>query len=292
VGRYQPKLEHYIAADGCRLSAHVWDTEASPLARAVFVHGISSHAGWYNRGNEHLAAAGVQVHFLDRRGSGFNKENRGDVDHWYTWISDIVTYIQQLRQSSSMPVSLCGISWGGKLAAAVARSQPELIDALGLICPGIYSPFEPGFVKQLVLRAPVTQRIQRRRIAIPLRDPELFTDNRAWQRFIVEDANTLRDITWRFARENRKLSHFARQAAPELIMPLLLMLAGRDRIIDNPRVIDFFNRAPSPEKSLIRYPKAEHTLEFDTHPQAYFGDLAQWLRKRNASRKGQHAASS
>jgi alpha-beta hydrolase superfamily lysophospholipase len=280
-----PRTERYTAADGYSLAVHVWDTNEPPRAQAVFLHGISSHAGWYKRGNAHLAAAGVRVHFLDRRGSGINSADRGDVDHWQTWISDVAIYLRQLAEATSLPVALCGISWGGKLAAAVARSHPELIDALALICPGLYSPFEPGVLKRLALRAPVPRVIERRRIRIPLRDPELFTDNGTWQRFIVEDANKLRDITWRFAREDRKLSHFARHAAPELTMPLLLMLAGRDRIIDNPRVIEFFNRAPGRAKSLIRYPKAEHTLEFETHPQAYFDDLAKWLRTRKASRK-------
>jgi acylglycerol lipase len=277
VCNYRPKIEHYVAADGWPLSVHVWDIEGSPRTRVVFVHGISSHAGWYNRGNASLAAAGIQVHFLDRRGSGINTENRGDIDHWHTWISDVVSYIQQLRQSSSTPVALCGISWGGKLAAAVARSHPELIDALGLICPGLYSPFEPGIVKRLVLRAPVTRRMQRRRIAIPLRDPVLFTDNPRWQTFIAEDPITLRDIAWRFAREDRTLSRYARQAAPFLHMPLLLMLAGRDRIIDNGHVRDFYDRAPSVNKTLIEYPNAGHTLEFEPDPQPYFEDLGNWI---------------
>jgi acylglycerol lipase len=277
-----PRTERYTAADGYSLAVHVWDTTDSPRTHAVFLHGISSHAGWYDRGSAHLAAAGVRVHFLDRRGSGVNTADRGDVDQWRTWISDVAIYLKQLRGAALQPVALCGISWGGKLAAAVARIHPELVDALALICPGLYSPFEPGPLKQLVLRAPVPRAIERRHVRIPLRDPELFTDNRDWQRFIVEDANMLRHITWRFAREDRALSRFARGAAPELTMPLLFMLAGRDRIIDNDRVREFFNRAPSQDKSLIRYAKAEHTLEFETHPEAYFDDLAKWLRTRKA----------
>lgn len=278
-----PRTEHYTTADGSRLAVHVWGTIGKPRVQAVFLHGISSHAGWYDRGNAYFAAAGVEVHFLDRRGSGANAADRGDVDHWQTWISDVAVYLRQLRETAA-PVTLCGISWGGKLAAAVARSHPDLLDALGLVCPGIYSPFEPGIFKQLVLRVPVPRAIEQRRLRIPLRDPELFTDNRVWQRFIVEDANTLRHITWRFAREDRKLSRFARAASPELTMPLLLMLAGRDKIIDNAQVQTFFDRAPSSDKQLIRYAKAEHTLEFETHPEPYFADLTKWLCSRKASR--------
>jgi len=277
VTRCHLEIDSYTAADGHRLAVHIWETSAAPRAEVVFLHGISSHAGWYNRGNEQLAASGIQVHFLDRRGSGLNTENRGDIDRWQTWVSDVVVYLKQLRNDSAKPAVLCGISWGGKLAAAVARSHPELIGALGLICPGLYSPFEPGIVKRLVLRAPVMRRLQRRRIAIPLRDPALFTDNPPWQAFIANDPRTLRHITWRFAREDRVLSRYARHAAPHLSMPLLLMLAGRDRIIDNRRVRDFYDRASSANKTLVEYPEAGHTLEFEPDPQAYFNDLANWI---------------
>ncbi|MCI0335529.1 MAG: lysophospholipase [Planctomycetes bacterium] len=273
----QPRIEFYNAADGRRLAVRVWRTNESPRAQVVFLHGISSHGGWYVRGNESLAGAGFQVHFLDRRGSGLNTEDRGDVDHWQTWIDDVAIYLEQLGESQSKPVVLCGISWGGKLAVAVARRHPELTGALGLICPGLYSPFEPGIVKRLALAAPVTTRVQRRRVAIPLRDPELFTDNPPWRAFIASDPLTLREITWRFAREDRELSRYARESAPFLTQPLLLMLAGRDRIIDNRRVRDFFARVASENKSLIEYPSAAHTLEFEPDPQPYFNDLANWI---------------
>jgi alpha-beta hydrolase superfamily lysophospholipase len=277
MSSHEPKIESYPAADGTRLTVHVWSTGTSPRARAVFLHGISSHAGWYNRGSQHLAAAGVEVRFLDRRGSGLNAERRGDVDHWGTWIDDVAVYLRRLRDNDASPLALFGISWGGKLAAAVARRHPDLVGGLGLICPGLYSPFEPGPAKRLALRIPVPRQIQHRRFAIPLRDPALFTDTPAWQAFIADDPLTLREITWRFAREDRALTRYARQSAPLLSMPLLLMLSGRDRIIDNRRVLDFYRRVSSAKKTLIEYPSAAHTLEFEPDPKPYFSKLSDWI---------------
>jgi acylglycerol lipase len=277
MSSHEPKIESYAAADGTRLSAHVWTTRTSPRGCAVFLHGISSHAGWYTRGSGHLAAAGVEIHFLDRRGSGVHAASRGDVDDLRTWIDDVAIYLRRLRDAYTAPVALCGISWGGKLAAAVARRHPDLVVSLGLICPGLYSPFEPGSLKRLALRLPVPRRVQRRRLAIPLRDPALFTDAPAWQAFIADDPLTLREITWRFAREDRTLTRYARQSAPFLTMPLLLMLAGRDRIIDNLRVLKFYQRVMGAKKTLIEYPTAAHTLEFEPDPEPYFNDLSDWL---------------
>jgi alpha-beta hydrolase superfamily lysophospholipase len=269
-----PKIDFYTAEGGRRLALRSWEANPSPKATLVFLHGITSHSGWYARSCESLARAGFDVHFLDRRGSGLNLEAPGDVDRWTTWLDDVAAYLQPLR--GGRPTVLCGISWGGKLAAAVARQYPALVRAVALICPGLYSPHEPGLVKRLALAAPAPERSQNRRVKIPLERPALFTQSDPWQQFIAHDPLTLRRVSWRFAREDRQLTRYARAAAPYLHMPLLLVLAGRDRIVNNSRTREFFNRTGSRVRTLIEYPDAAHTLEFEPEPEPYFADLASW----------------
>jgi alpha-beta hydrolase superfamily lysophospholipase len=271
-----PQIAFYDAADGRRLALRLWQANPSPKARVVFLHGITSHGGWYTRSCSHFASAGFDVHFLDRRGSGLNVDAPGHIDAWTTWIEDVALYLNLLR--GSQPVVLCGISWGGKLAAAVARRHPGLVQALGLICPGLYSPHEPGLLKRMALSTPLPERRQQRRVRIPLENPELFTDSPKWREFIARDPFTLRKVTWRFASQDRKLTAYARQAASFLHMPVLLMLAGRDRIVENRRTRAFLSRTQACTRSLIEYPNAAHTLEFESDPQAYFADLEQWFR--------------
>src|SRR5262245_25458022 len=189
-----PKIDFYDAPDGRRLALRVWPAAAPSRARIVFLHGITSHGGWYNRSCEYLAAAGFDVHFLDRRGSGLNVELPGDIDCWQTWLDDVRVYLE--RDRDAQPTVLCGISWGGKLAAAVARRNPALIRGLALICPGLYSPHEPGIFKRAALRSPAPRHFQQRRVAIPLRSPSLFTDSPDWRQFIAQDPLTLRKVTW------------------------------------------------------------------------------------------------
>jgi acylglycerol lipase len=275
VAPIPPIIDFYTAADGRRLALRTWNANPAPAAQVVFVHGITSHGGWYARSCEHLVRADFDVHFLDRRGSGLNVEAPGDVDRWTTWIDDVATYLKQLR--GGPPIVLCGISWGAKLAAAVARRRPASIQMLALICPGLYSPHEPGLLKRMMLAAPGRDRRRKRRVKIPLERPELFTDSPLWQEFIEHDPLTLRQVTWRFAQEDRELTRYARAAAPYLHMPVLLMLSGRDRIVDNSRTRAFFNRTGSRFRTLIEYPNAAHTLEFEPDPEPYFADLKSWV---------------
>ena len=262
-----------------------WSAASRPTSRVVFLHGITSHGGWYERCAESLAAGGCEVAFLDRRGSGLNGEAMGDVDKWQTWLDDVATYLKAARQADAdsplgapLPTILCGISWGGKLAAAVARRYPGLLAGLALVCPGLYSPYLPGFGKRLALAAPAPPRLRRRRFNVPLRYPELFTEAPCWQAFIGSDPLALRTVTWRFAREDRQLTRYAREAATFLYLPTLLMLAGQDRIVDNGRTLEYFGRVAGYQKSLVEYQGAAHTLEFEADPRRYFADLGRWVR--------------
>jgi alpha-beta hydrolase superfamily lysophospholipase len=240
----------------------------------VFLHGITSHGGWYGQSAEFLAARGFDVAFLDRRGSGLNSEGMGDASDWHTWLDDVGTFV-----SEQVPTVLCGISWGGKLAAAVARRYPGRFAGVALICPGIYSPYMPGLVKRLALAAPATARHRDRRLRVPLREPELFTDTATWQAFIARDPLALRTVTWRFAQQDRRLTEYAREAAHFIYEPTLLVLAGQDRIVDNRRTREFFGRIPARHKTLVEYHGASHTLEFEPDPTPYFNDLAGWIER-------------
>jgi alpha-beta hydrolase superfamily lysophospholipase len=277
VSALPPRIAFYVAADGRRLAVRVWNANDSSRANVVFLHGISSHGGWYNRCCEHLAGAGFAVHFLDRRGSGLNADPPGDVDKWQTWIDDVASFLKKLGREK--PAVLCGISWGGRLAAAVARRHPGLIRGLALICPGLYSRYEPGILGRMALASRAPLRLQNLQVRIPLRDPALFTNNPTWREFVATEPLTLRTVTWRFAREDRRLTRYAQQAATFLHMPLLMMLAGRDRIIDNWRTSGFFTRCAGAKNILIEYPNAAHTLEFEADPQPYFNDLSSWIAR-------------
>jgi alpha-beta hydrolase superfamily lysophospholipase len=279
-----PKTVFYDTADGRRLAARVWEPQAAPLARAVFLHGVVSHGGWYGECATHLAAMGLEVHYLDRRGSGLNAEQPGDIDRWQTLVDDVARYIdhcnaEKLGADRLCGTVLCGISWGGKLAVAVARRHPAKVNALTLICPGIYSPYSPNFFKRLVLSLPLPARFLQRRVPIPLQDSSLFTDSPQRRAFIDRDPITLRKVTWRFAQQDCELTRYAQQSASYLYMPVLLVLAGEDRIIDNRRTRDYFGRVQSRKKLLIEYSHAGHTLEFELDPTMYFNDLGEWIRE-------------
>lgn len=270
-----PRIDFYTAADGGRLAARVWTSQDAPRARVVFLHGITSHGGWYDRSCRHLVAAGFEVHFLDRRGSGLNAQRRGDVDRYETWIADVETYLEGIP--SDRPTVLAGISWGGKLAVVVARRRPDLFQGLALICPGLYAYQQPDLLKRLFLASPMPPRLQDRRVTIPLVDPRLFTDTPPWIDYVANDPLSLREITVRFFREDLLLTEYARESSHLGDLDVLLVLSGRDRIVDNVQTRAYVGEVEAKSKRVIEYAGAAHTLEFEPDPGQYFDDLTEWI---------------
>jgi alpha-beta hydrolase superfamily lysophospholipase len=65
--------------------------------------------------------------------------------------------------------------------------------------------------------------------------------------------------------------------------PVLLLLAGQDRIVDNAKTLEYFQRLASDDRRVIEYPAAHHTLEFEADPDRYAQDLIHWLDQHCAA---------
>ena len=277
-----PQIQHFVASDGYPLSTRHWRPEQSPRGFVVALHGIQSHGGWYEYSCQRMCDAGYDVLFVDRRGSGMNAARRGDAPHGDRLINDVVQVLAEVRRrrdqvGTQIPVVLLAVSWGGKLAVITAARRPELVDALALLYPGLCSRVGPTAVQRARLWLARTLDIRNKRIEIPLNDPALFTAEPIWQEFIRHDPLTLRDVTSGFLLAHQDLTRESLGAASAIHCPTLLMLAGRDRIIDNAATKDWSRRLSTRELTLHEYPDAQHTLEFEPHPEQFVADLLAWL---------------
>ena len=274
-------LRQFQASDGYRFNLRSWFPVARPKGRLYCLHGIRSHGGWYVRSCQRLAEAGFEVHFLDRRGSGFNTAHRGDTPTYRRLVDDVAEFIQ--CQSLSKPWLknyLLGISWGGKTATALPYRHPGLVDGLILACPGMCAKVRPPFVRRLQI---LVSRLLRpsRVFPIPLNDAELFTDNLAAQTYINADRYGLTEATARFLFASRGLDVYLRRARQHVTMPVLLLLADHDRIINNAYTRKFALSFPSQSIRVIDYLNSSHTLEFEGESHPFIDDIVHWCEQRN-----------
>ena len=267
-----PHIDTFRASDGYDLTVHRYAPAGEPRGRVVYLHGIQSHAGWYAASCAALATAGFTVEFLDRRGSGRNTVARGDTPSWRRLVDDIAELL-----ASGPPAVLLSVSWGGKLAVALEQVYPGRTRGVALITPGICPQLGPPLLTRLRiggawLFAPT------RTFPIPLDDPALFTANPSRQAYIRDDPLALRRATARFFIESVRLD--AAIARARVTVPVLLMLAEKDRITHNERTRAYVGRLGAPEVLVREYAGASHTLEFEPDPSAVLTDLERWVAER------------
>jgi alpha-beta hydrolase superfamily lysophospholipase len=279
------RVETHTASDGYRFGYRHYPVPAGtrePRAHVVVIHGVQSHAGWYDYSCTRLSEAGFAVSFLDRRGSGMNERDRGDAPGFRRLLDDVAEFLRASRTDQSIQKTfLVSISWGGKLAAALQRRHPGLVDGLVLICPGFFVRVRPSRKQQLAI---LWSRLvaPRRLFPIPLNEPELFTASPRWQQFLRDDPLRLRQATARFLLDSARLDGYLTIVPSHVRVPVLLLLAEHDRIIDNARTRRFVERFASADKEVIEYPGAHHTLEFEPEPDWFIGDLRGWLERHGA----------
>jgi len=273
------ELQTFRASDGYCFYFRHFKPPAKPRARLILVHGIRSHGGWYARSSAAFAASGLEVFFLDRRGAGLNTTHRGDTPNFRRLLDDISEFIQSLRAECAwLPIFLGGISWGGKLAVGLPYRKPGLIDGLLLLCPGLVPKIAPPFIQRARI---AVARVFRptKYFPIPLNEPDLFTSSPEWQKYIDGDPHGLLQATARFLFSSFSLDIYLRRAVKRVTMPTFLALAQNDRIIDNAATRELSARFPG-ETSVVEYPNAHHTLEFEPETQQWVDDVTKWIVKQ------------
>lgn len=275
-----PQVSEWVASDGYAVHVATWPVPAEagpPRGRILVLHGVQSHGGWYHDLGRTLAAAGYEAHFTDRRGSGANRVDRGHAASSRRLTDDVAEYLATLRAATpALPVGLVGISWGGKLAVVVAGEHPDRVDAVALVCPGLHPRVDVTPGERLRIALAYFTR-PKKAFPIPLSDPALFTSSPGGQAFIAGDPLGLRAATASLLAASTFLDRRVARIPRRVRQPALLMLADRDRIVHNARTLSYWDRVASARKQVIRYPDADHTLEFEPDPSRYARDLAAWF---------------
>lgn len=253
---------------------------APPTCRGgvLYFHGIQSHAGWYERSAARLCEAGFAVLQPDRRGSGRNQEARGHADSSHQLLDDARICLTELASRSGCTSNyVLGVSWGGKLAAALHAEDSTGISGLILITPGLFPVVDVSAAEKFRIGWSMVANPQRH-YDIPLNDPELFTSVPKWIEFLRTDPLQIHQATAGFFLASRRMDKVARKLDRAAAVPLHLMLAADERIIDNAQTEDFVRRLGWPQRTITTYLNSRHTLEFDPDCEHFLDDLVAWTR--------------
>ena len=241
---------------------------------AIYLHGLESHMGWFLNLAEFLNSKDINVYAFDRRGSGINKDSSRSFSSRYI-SSDLKIFIDLVKKDHPKSrIFLIGLCLGGKIAVDFFSYHQDCLAGLILISPSLKSKLKFSLPDKLsILFRP------NRMLKVPIKDA-MFTSNERYLKFIKSDSLRLRYIPAQHLLEIAKMGRHLKKASGNIRLPVLLMLAGIDEVIDTDGVRRWYEKLPSSDKTLKFYKGYHHLLTFEENAVDVMEDIAIWIKGR------------
>jgi lysophospholipase len=283
-------IEFIPASGDSMLACRVWQGISSRCV-ILYLHGIEGHSQWFVPTARVLNESGMTVYAADRRGAGLNSEDRGHLTSLNVFINDVEMLLRHIRRNHpDQPIVLFANCWSAKAAAFIARrghtyadgAKPVKLSGLVMTCPAIVTSANFAALTRLkiALFSLLGEQGRRRIYPIPL-TTEMLTDNPSYIDYLQNDPLRLHSASVNFFRETFILGLLAQTSARQIDLPLLLLQAENDKIINVEKLKKWYEQVASKDKVWRLYPNATHSLDFDAHCfNDYTSLLTEWLLKR------------
>ncbi|HEX6738894.1 MAG TPA: alpha/beta fold hydrolase, partial [Vicinamibacteria bacterium] len=251
-----------IAGDGYLLKYRTWQAGPSDTL-VVALHGLLTHSAWFTGLAEGLATRGVHTLGHDRRGSGLNLQERGDVDSAQRLLDDLGATVEPWREQYPTIVYL-GWCLGSCVALEYLLQKPHMGEGLILMSPDVFERHITPAVR-LAFDGPQwdDRTLPRLRVPLPV---EAYTDTHFLDDFVRKDELKLKDFTPRLMSASMRLKRDLEARLSAFRKPSLLLLARRDQIIDNERTAALYRHVGS-EHPQVATLDCNHGIMFEALPE-------------------------
>lgn len=266
--------QQLTAADGTALFVSDYLLPASAARGSiVLMHGIGEHSGRYRPLVDYLNQSGLSVRCYDHRGHGRSGGARGDVPNGTPMVQDAQIVIDDFARRASRPPYLFGHSMGGLFAAHVALSGVTRLRGLVLSSPALalqLSGLQRALLKGMQALAP--------RLGVPngVRVKHLSHDASVIAAYRA-DPLVHNKISARLLTGMQASMAYCHANAATLSIPLLMQIAGDDRLVDAEGSRRFFASVPSGRATLTTYDGFYHEIFNETGAGQPMADLRAWL---------------
>ena len=265
-----------------------------PWLYLLISHGYGEHRGWWHHVAEGLQAAGISTFTFDQFHHGVSEGKPGDVRDYGELVNGLELALTKgvLPQvPAGKPVALLGHSNGGLCALRALAGQSAGEKTLG-------APWDR--VSFLVLSNPLLgMRARLSKFGIPVARvlgmflPGFMLPTPSFPPFLTSDRTHWKD----YRRDPLRLQRGSAKYFLEMVdaaqlafqrpscggLPLLLLWAGRDRVVNGQATLDWYERLENPSKTLVRYPKLNHELFQEPVWPELLESVVTWLRDQTKS---------
>lgn len=250
-------------------------------AGVLIVHGLGEHSGRYDRLMENLAENGIRSFAYDHRGHGRSSGKRGHVRRFRKYLDDLEIMVEKSREtfSSGIPLFLLGHSMGGLIALNYAQQKNGKIDGIAVSSPALEPAARPAKAVVLAVRA-LSVLVPSFSLDNGL-DPQFLSHDRKIVDGYLADQLVHRKITAQWAVEFIRAGEQTRHNGHLLELPVLMQVAGRDRLVSPEASRGFFETICAYDKTLRFYESMYHEIynETEAFRKQAVEDLVKWINE-------------
>jgi alpha-beta hydrolase superfamily lysophospholipase len=265
-------------AAGVPLYWRAWLPQAAPRHALLFIHGLAEHSGRYENPAAYFAPRGYACYAVDYRGHGRSPGRRGHVGSFDDYLGDVSDGLDLVRTRHPEIVAIpVGHSQGGLIALLLALREPARVPRLVLSSPflGVLPEHRPAPPLRIAARA-LSRVWPAASFPSPV-DARFLSSDPAVGAAYTADPLVSHTISAGWFASLQRAQDEVRQAAARLAVPTLLLVAGRDRIVDGSATLEWARRAASGHLTLEHWPELWHELFNEPAREAVFQRMEAWL---------------
>ncbi|PKN30108.1 MAG: hypothetical protein CVU64_05065 [Deltaproteobacteria bacterium HGW-Deltaproteobacteria-21] len=280
-------LDHDIAtmelSDGYISHYRLWGPSSGKDV-IIMLHGGMSHSEWQAPLARAIRGAS-DISFVapDRRGCGLNELDRGDLKSLDQLFDDVIRYVGHFKKSFNR-VHLAGWCQGCQFTVPAARmiKNQNIVSSLILMTPGFFWSERFSSVQQIareffmafLMEFKIQPDPNKAFIPVPM-VKEDFTSVKKWLDYIEQDDLKTTRVSLNTAAVMESGQRKSTDDILEIDIPLLVILAEKDKIVDSMKIRDHV-------EEVMKRCKQSRVIQFETQHAVHFEkaeDLAGEIRK-------------
>ncbi len=280
----QLSKNNFCSPDGLNLRYHIYKNEQGDKkikACLAVVHGYGEHGGRYQFLADYFLPRGYQIFTFDLRGHGESAGKRGHILSFSQYLEDVKFFLELVRDQigPETPLILLGHSLGGLIVLRYCQKY-DTSKLKGLICSSPFIGLSMKVPAYKVILGNLMSKILPG-LTMPAGVPSKYLSHdpevvKAYD----SDPLVVKIATARWFTETVTNQQLAIEEAGKIGLPVLVMQAGADRVVDKEDSRRTFEQIGSKNKKWQEFDNFFHEIFNETGKEQVFELMEKWLEEQ------------
>ena len=283
--------EEKIFIDGTKNTRlHIRKFSSIKVKRVFIVfHGICEHSGRYKNLINFFLEKNSCIYLADHRGHGLSEGLQGTVEEFDDFAKDALSVIDYVNKNEKEDIFIIAHSMGGLIATytylmykTTYRNIFNSTKGFILSSPAYKLKDIPDGFQSTVLK--ITGLLEKFFFPTLISPNQFINDAKEVENY-KNDELIVKKVSPKIIHEIQLAINYCQIHIENLDIPVLVLIAGKDTIVDPSSILNHYQRMKSPDKTKIIYSNSYHELFNDIYRNKIFQDMYQWLKAKFKKKK-------